>query len=458
MTSTMETEHSSVGRAAAIPTQPATATSESGRMRPSVNRPRVAVIGLGYVGLPTALSFATGGAIVIGYDINAGRVSDIEAGRVDLLDGDFKRLESYRGTSELTFVSSPEAIASADVVIICVPTPVDQMHVPDLTALSHACDQVVARSKVGQSIILTSTTYVGCTREMLVERLEARGLRIGVDVNVAFSPERIDPGNAAHVPERTPRVVGGATPRCAEVVSSILSSISADTYSVSSLEVAELAKLLENSFRAVNIALANEFADVARHFRVDPMEVVEAAATKPFGFMPFYPGAGAGGHCIPCDPHYLLWQLRASRHDSPITQSAMNAIAARPRAVVRRARDTLANMRTAISGAQILVVGVSYKPNVADLRNSPALEIIEELMQLGANVAFTDPLIDEISVRSVRMKRHVDVGGQPWDLAIIHTLHDEIDSSFSGSTRAVLDTTYRATRLYPDSRPEYHAL
>ena len=456
----MESEHFLSGRGYAIPRQQQISPGRAGRDRTDVAHLRIAIVGLGYVGLPTALGFAAAGAHVVGYDVDRSRLADINAGKVDLLEADQQRLAAVVDTDQLTLVASPDSIVSSDAVVICVPTPVDRNQIPDLTALRHACEQVVDHAARGQSIILTSTTYVGCTRELLVDRLQARGLQAGVDVHVAFSPERIDPGNAVHVPERTPRVVGGATPQCAAAAGSILATVAADTYDVSSLEVAELAKLLENSFRAVNIALANEFADVARRFSVDPMEVVQAAATKPYGFMPFYPGAGAGGHCIPCDPHYLLWQLRALRHDSPVTQSAMNAIAGRPRVVVRRARDVLADMGVAVAAARILVVGVSYKPNVADLRGSPALEIIEDLMQLGATVEFTDPLIEEITIGPESVKRHTHVSSVAWDLAIIHTVHDEPEPEHSYATlaRAVLDTTYRAALRRNDGPAEYYRL
>ena len=415
---------------------------------PAAGRPgTVAVVGLGYVGLPTALSLAEAGVRVLGLDVSAARIADVHAGRVDLLPADHDRLTHVAGTGLLALGTDPAALAAADAVVVCVPTPVDHHLVPDLTALTAACATVVAHARPGQTLVLTSTTYVGSTRDLLVAPLAARGLVAGRDVAVAFSPERIDPGVADHVPERTPRVIGGVTPDCARRAREVLAPSSASVHTVSSPEAAEMTKLLENTFRAVNIALVNEFAGVARHLGVDIREVVDAAATKPYGFMAFRPGPGVGGHCIPCDPHYLLWQLRSGAVSAPLTETAMGAIAARPHTVVERARSVLADRGRALAGARVLVLGVAYKPGVADVRESPALTILDDLRRAGADVAYTDPLVPQVrladgAVLAAHTGGHLTTG--PWDLVLTHTLHPGDDLAWLDAPGAppVLDAAY----------------
>lgn len=408
---------------------------------------RVGVIGLGYVGLPTALSLAESGVAVLGCDISEERLAAIKSQQVDLLDADRLRLAKFLGSDRLAITTETASLSAVDTVLICVPTPVDAHLVPDLTALTGACATVVGAARAGQTIVLTSTTYVGCTQDLLVEPLHRRGLVVGQDVYVAFSPERIDPGVAAHAPERTPRVVGGVTAECTSRAAETLARTAPAVHPVSSPEAAELTKLLENTFRAVNIALANEFSGIARRFGVDALEVVGAAATKPYGFMPFYPGPGVGGHCIPCDPHYLLWQLKANRMASPVTEAAMASIAARPGSVVARAQEVLAETGRALAGARILIVGVSYKPGVTDVRESPALEIIDELSHRGADVAFTDELVDTVRTSAGLLSSEIDPACGDWDLVIAHTLHPGVDHGWLADTSLVLDTTYRLAHL-----------
>lgn len=403
----------------------------------------VGVVGLGYVGLPTALALAESGTTVVGYDVNPERLSHIGSGAVDLPDSDHRRLRRHARSERFRLTTDPAELAGMDAIIVCVPTPVDQHLVPDTTALSGACATAAEHALRGQTIILTSTTYVGCTRDLLVRPLLDRGLRVGEDVFVAFSPERIDPGNAAHRHDETPRVLGGTTTACSRRASHVLCRTTEHVHELSSPEAAELTKLVENSFRAVNIALANEFADVAGELRLDVAEVIDAAATKPYGFMPFYPGPGVGGHCIPCDPHYLLWQLRARRAHSPITEAAMIAISGRPRRVAARAREVLAEAGRGVAGARVLVVGVAYKPGVADLRESPALEVIAELADSGASVAYADPYVPSLNVGG----RELSAVGAPelgtWDLVIVHTMHPEVDHGWIAGSPAVLDASYR---------------
>jgi UDP-N-acetyl-D-glucosamine dehydrogenase len=407
----------------------------------------VVVVGLGYVGLPTALAFAEAGCDVIGYDVSEERLAAIKVGSVDLLKTDRERLRQHLGSDSFWLTTNPAALSSADVVVMCVPTPIDSYRVPDLSTLSVACETAIRHATPNQLIMLTSTTYVGCTRELLVAPLAARGLQVGEDVFVAFSPERLNPGNATHSHELVPRVVGGVTAACQRRAVEVLEWITSTVHKVSSPESAEMTKLLENSFRAVNIAMVNEFADACGELHLDILEVIEAAATKPYGYMPFYPGPGVGGHCIPCDPHYLLWQLRARRTKLPVTETAMASNAVRPRRVAARVREALGECGRTIAGAHVLLVGVAYKPGVADLRGSPALEIMAELVDAGAKVGFFDPLVNSVRIAgqdlmSVKPTRH-----HQWDIVVVHTLHPHVDYSWLTQFSLVLDTTYKAVHV-----------
>ncbi|WP_432958324.1 nucleotide sugar dehydrogenase [Micromonospora haikouensis] len=411
---------------------------------------RTAVVGLGYVGLPTSLALVGSGARVIGVDIDPARLDDIRADRADLLDVDRERLrDTLRATDPaLRLTTSIAEIADADTVLICVPTPVDRHLDPDLTALRAACAAVVAHARAGQTIVLTSTSYVGTTRDLLVEPLAARGLRVGREVWVAFAPERVDPGNDGHRQELTPRVVGGVTPDCTARAATALARITPRVHRLGSPEAAEMTKLLENTFRAVNIALANEFADVCRDLHLDVTEVIDGAATKPYGFMAFQPGPGVGGHCIPCDPHYLLWQLRGHRREAPLIETAMRGISARPRRVVERVRDLLAGSGRTLLGARVLLVGVTYKPGVADVRESPALEIIGELVRAGADVGFVDDLVASVRTPDgATLHRLTDHTDREWDLVVVHTAQADLDEAWLRGQPMVLDATYRMTGL-----------
>ena len=401
------------------------------------------MVGLGYVGLPTALSLLDAGTPVIGVDVSPARLGAIRKGDVDLLPQDLRRLVAHLGSDSWALTDDPSHLAEADVVIICVPTPVTQNLVPDLTPLAAACASVVANARAGQSIVLTSTTYVGCTRDLLVKPLRERGLEAGVDVHVAFSPERIDPGVVDHSPATTPRVVGGLTPVCTEQVTRALAHTCPSVHQVSSPEAAELTKLLENSFRAVNIAFANEVADVAGHLGLSAAEVINAAATKPYGFMRFTPGPGVGGHCIPCDPHYLLWQLRGDHVAAPVMDTAMSAIAQRPRKVVARLREELAEAGRSLRGAQVHIVGVAYKPGVSDVRESPALEILEECLREGADVSFSDPLVDQVNLRDGRTLSASPTKDVDADIVLVHTRQPGEDLAWLSSQHRVLDATYQ---------------
>ena len=373
--------------------------TDAGVPAPRIAAPQatVVVVGLGYVGLPTSLALAHGGLGVIGLDLSESRLGKIRVGDVDLVPDDMARLEEALANPHVVLTSDARAIAAADAALICVPTPVDDEHRPDLEPLRGACASVVESARAGQVLVLTSTSHVGATRELLVEPLRERGLVAGENVHVAFSPERIDPGSVEHAQHTVPRILGGATRACTHAALAVLREITTRVVVVSSPEAAELAKLYENTFRAVNIALANELADIARAHDLDAIEILDAAATKPYGFMRFHPGPGVGGHCIPCDPHYLLEPLQSLGAQAPIVRESMRALHARPSRVVDRAAAVLAADEIDMKDARVLVVGLAYKPGVADLRGSPSHEVLCRLRELGAAVEYHDPYVPALS-------------------------------------------------------------
>jgi UDP-N-acetyl-D-glucosamine dehydrogenase len=404
----------------------------------------VAVIGLGYVGLPTALAMYDGAMRVIGLEVSADRVERIRQGEPDLLPDDRQRLhDARRDPDRFVVTTDVAAAAEADAVIVCVPTPVDASLTPDLTWLRTACATVVACARPGQVLILTSTSYVGCTRDLLTEPLSRRGLTPGTDIFVAFSPERINPGSDAFDLASVPRVVGGVTEECALRAAEVLRRVCPVTHLVSSLEAAEMVKLLENTFRAVNIALANEVADVCQRFALNPVEVIDAAATKPFGFMPFYPGPGVGGHCIPCDPHYLLWQLRREHVHPPVISAAMQDISTRPARIVERATEVLDQAGKTLSTSHVLVAGLAYKPNVSDTRESPALDIIAGLARRASRVSVYDPIVPSVRVgERVYASVSGDLRAENYDLVVVCCRHDSMNPELFDGESLVLDATF----------------
>lgn len=410
----------------------------------------VAVVGLGYVGLPTALALYRRGVSILGVDVSPTRIDAIKGGHVDLLPAELSDLDRALQDPRFEVTCDSSVLSEADAVIVCVPTPVDEHLHPDLRALSGACTAVVEHARRGQVLILTSTTYVGCTTDFLAVPLAERGLLVGKDVYVAFSPERIDPGIPEHQHTKTPRVLGGVTAECTERARSIVQMITESVHTVSSAEAAEMTKLYENTFRAVTLALANEFAGICRSLDLDAVEVTDAAATKPYGFLACYPGPGVGGHCIPCDPHYLLWQLRKQRTPAPLIERAMTGIAERPYQVVARAVEVMSDLGRALNGARVLVVGVAYKGGVQDVRESPALEIIPALEERGARVSYYDPLVPTASLHDGRVLRSAAAPAESdWDLVLLHTVHPQEDYSWLSSCPVVLDATYRFAAL-PD--------
>ena len=417
------------------------------RVRSSVARPidvaapfpTIAVLGLGYVGLPTALAARANGARAIGIDLSESRLKSIRERRADLVAADRERLARHLDDDHFVLTSSLQSLAEADAVLICVPTPVDEHREPDLGMLRAACADAVLHARRGQTLILTSTSYPGTTEDLLANPLRERGFVVGEDIFVASSPERIDPANP--IPHAdVPRLVGGVTRRCLEHAVGFLRYLTDEVVPLSSARAAEVAKLLENSFRAVNIAFANEFADVCATLDVDAREVIDAAATKPYGFMPFYPGTGVGGHCIPCDPHYLLWELRSRHGTAPILAEAMEAIAARPHAMVDLIGNRLSADGGSLRGARVLIVGVAYKPGVEDMRESPAVEIVNELRERGAEVDFHDPLVPSLRLEDGNVLLSVRrPDPEAYDVALVHAIHPRNDYSWLASVSVVID-------------------
>lgn len=399
---------------------------------------------MGYVGLPTALGLHAAGTRVLGIDRDPRRLAAIAAQDADLIAEDRRRLEHSLTRPGFELTDDVARLAEADAVMVCVPTPIDHHLMPDLGPLRGACETLVRHATRSQTLILTSTSFVGTTARMLVDPLEERGFTVGEDVFVASSPERIDPGNTTHTQRETPRVLGGVTAACTARARRVIELLTPAVHAVSSPEAAEMTKLYENSFRAVNIALANEFADIGAKLGLDPIEVLEAAATKPYGFMPFSPGPGVGGHCIPCDPHYLLWQLREHRATAPLVNQAMTAIAERPGRVVDRVLDALSRNGKGMAGTRILVAGVTYKPGVRDVRSSSALDILNLLVDRGAKVGYHDPLVARVTLpNGTEVDSAVEPHGGDWDLVLIHTVQPGHDYGWVGDCPMVVDATYR---------------
>jgi len=389
---------------------------------------RVGVIGLGYVGLPLAVEFAKKGFDVTGFDVDASKIDEINAGRSYILDVKTEDVKASVDAGRLRATSDMSRLKDMDAVDICVPTPLRKTKDPDLSYVVQAVDSVKAHLKKGQLVILESTTYPGTTDEVVQPALEERGLKAGVDFYLAFSPERVDPGNESYSTRTIPKVVGGVNRESTELASDLYGSIVDTVVPVSSTQVAEMVKLLENTFRAVNIGLVNEIALMAHRMNIDVWEVIDAAGTKPFGFMPFYPGPGLGGHCIPIDPFYLSWKARQSGFECRFIELAGHVNSSMPAFVVERVGEALNTKKKAVNGSRIHLFGVAYKKDVSDMRESPALDVIELLQRRGATVSYSDPFVPVIQHGDIDL-RAVPEGeaGQGIDCAVICTNHRAFD-------------------------------
>lgn len=400
----------------------------------------VGIIGLGYVGLPLAVAFSEAGFSTLGFDVKPEVIDGLNAGRSHISDVSSERLEKLTAAGSFEATLDFGRLAEADAVVICVPTPLSKTDDPDLSFVIAATEAVRAALRPGHLVVLESTTYPGTTREIVQPMLEETGLVAGQDFFLSFSPERVDPANPTWHIENTPKVVGGLTPNCHRLTVALYGEIIADVVEVSSPEAAELAKLLENTFRAVNIGLVNEMAVVADRLGIDIWEVIEAAATKPYGFMRFFPGPGLGGHCIPIDPIFLAWKMKTLQYRTRFIELAAEVNAEMPRWVVERTVEALNGTRKPLNGSSVLVLGMSYKADVADVRESPALDIVEMLRQRGAIVEFHDPFVKELEIDGMS-DRSVELTVERLeraDAVVITTDHSNVDYGLVGRHASII--------------------
>ena len=403
----------------------------------------VAVIGLGYVGLPLAVAFADAGYHVLGFDVDRTKVERLRDGESYVLDVPSETVAAHVRAKRLEATADPDRLADADTLHLCVPTPLNKTGDPDVSYVIDATETIVRRLHAGQLVVLESTTYPGTTRELLLPRLEATGLHVGQDLFLAFSPERVDPGNRGYDVKNTPKVIGGITARCTEVGRRLYARVVSEVVPVGSTEAAELTKLLENTFRSVNIGLVNEMAIVCDRLGVDVWEVIDAAATKPFGFMKFVPGPGLGGHCIPIDPHYLAWKMRTLHYKTRFVELASEINSEMPKFWVEKVVDALNRQGKAANGGRVLLLGIAYKPNIDDVRESPALDILRLLEAKGALVEYHDPHVPSLQEgeRSLASVEWTAERLAAADVVVIVTDHDAVDYDLlAGSGRAVVDT------------------
>jgi UDP-N-acetyl-D-glucosamine dehydrogenase len=412
------------------------------------HRAQVHIIGLGYVGLPLVVAFARAGYPVVGVDVDPQKIESLRTGHSYVADVSDDDLIAAGSNGLLRFTTDYGVLSEADAIIICVPTPLHKTKDPDISYILAAVEGVTKHLRAGQLIVLESTTYPGTTEEILLPRFEQTGLKVGQDFFLAFSPERIDPGNREYTITDIPKVIGGVTPACLRLAEQLYATVVDEVVPVSSPRAAEMAKLLENTFRMVNIALVNEMALMCDRLGVDVWEVIEAASTKPYGFMPFYPGPGLGGHCIPLDPHYLAWKLRTLNYNARFIQLANEVNTAMPHHVITRVTDALNDDGKSVRDSRILVLGVAYKRNIDDVRESPAIEIIEALEQRGARVAYHDPYVPTLRMPDGRTLSSVPLDRERlrWsDCTVIITDHDLFDWDTVVAEAPLLVDTRNAT-------------
>ena len=388
---------------------------------------RTAVIGLGYVGLPLAVELGSAGFSVTGIDNDTARIDRITSGRPDGADIESERLRSLLEQGIFSATADTTVLSTCDTVSLCVPTPLRKTRDPDLSHILDATERLAEQLHPGMLVILESTTYPGTTEEVILTRLEKSGLQVGSDFFLCFSPERVDPGNASYHTRNIPKVIGGVTAACTEMGVLLYSQVMEEVVPVSSTRVAEMVKLLENTFRMINIGLANEMALLCDRMKIDVWEVIDAAATKPFGFMPFYPGPGLGGHCIPVDPHYLSWKTRQAGHEARFIDLAAQINGSMPQFVVEKIQTALNARGKPVMGSRIHVMGVAYKRDVADVRESPALDVLALLSERGAILSYTDPFVSEIALDSIQLASQPQQAAALADCVVIVTDHEVID-------------------------------
>jgi UDP-N-acetyl-D-glucosamine dehydrogenase len=405
---------------------------------------RIGVIGLGYVGLPLSVEFTRAGFVVTGFDISSQKIDALKSGKSDVTDVSDEILKGWVQAGSLLLTTEYQDLTDQDVIIICVPTPLSKTKDPDLSYIIAAVEGLRKHLHKDQLVILESTTYPGTTDELVLPLLAETGLKVGVDFCLSFSPERIDPGNTQYTVRSIPKIIGGMTSVCTVVTQTLYQQIIDKVVPVSSTRTAEMVKILENTFRSVNIGLVNEIALICDKLDIDVWETIDAAATKPFGFIPFYPGPGLGGHCIPIDPHYLSWKLKTLDYTTRFIALASEINSNMPNYVVSKVVDTLNEAEKSVKGSNILILGVAYKPDVEDFRESPAIDIIEILELKGAHVSYHDPYITDITLKDERTmcstNLTIDVL-QRKDCVVIVTNHRVYDMQFIvDQAHAVVDT------------------
>jgi UDP-N-acetyl-D-glucosamine dehydrogenase len=416
--------------------------------RLSDRKARLGVVGLGYVGLPLAVSYAQAGFQVIGFDLDEAKVASLTRGESYIIDVDADELRDVVETGLLVATTDMSRIAEVNSINICVPTPLGKTKDPDITYIQSAVGAIAPRMSEGMLVILESTTYPGTTEEVILPLLSSNGAVVGKDFFLAFSPERVDPGNPTYNTKNIPKVVGGVTDACTEVAKTLYSQIMETVVPVSSVRVAETVKLLENTFRSVNIGLVNEIALMCKAMDIDVWEVIDGAATKPFGFMPFYPGPGLGGHCIPIDPFYLSWKAKQAGSEARFIELAGQVNQSMPQHVVNLVALALNDRTKPVKGSNVLVVGVAYKASIDDVRESPALDILELLSDLGAKTSWHDSHVPELpgGIHGEKFTDWTKEGLAEFDAAVIVTNHPMVDHKLLLDTGLLVIDTRNALK------------
>ncbi len=421
---------------------------------------RVGIIGLGYVGLPLAAEFGEAGFEVIGFDISKEKVKLINSGKSDIDDVPDNIVKNLVDSKKLFATTDPKLIKNVDTVSICVPTPLSKTKDPDVSYILAAMEWVRQYMHKGMLIILESTTYPGTTEDMILPMLEDTGLKVGKDFFIAFSPERVDPGNTRFTTKNTPRVVGGITRKCTKVAELFYGQIIGHVVAMSSTRAAEMVKLLENTFRSVNIGLVNEVALMCDRLNINVWEIIDAAATKPFGFMPFYPGPGLGGHCIPIDPHYLSWKLKSLNYYARFIELAGDINSHMPEYVVDRIRRVLNKYCKSIKDSKIMILGVTYKRDIKDTRESPALDVFKLLEKDGARLYYNDPYVSEIrwDDSSHKSSKLTPMVLKKADITVILTDHSSYNYEWVVDNSSLIFDTRNATKKVSKNRSKIHLL
>ncbi len=415
---------------------------------------KVAVLGLGYVGLPIALEFQKSGLEVWGIDTDTERINKLKEGISYVDDVSSTAVEQALKTNRFYVSDEYNILRQIDAVCICVPTPLNRIQEPDLSFIIQAVNEIEPRLHPGMLIVLESTTYPGTTEEVVLPLLEKGGFQVGKDFFLAFSPERHDPGNKLFNIRNTPKIIGGITPACTQKAIELYQHVTSEIIPVSNARTAEMVKLLENTFRAVNIALVNEMAMMCDALGIDIWEVIDSAKTKPFGFMPFYPGPGLGGHCIPVDPVYLSWKMKTMNYTARFIELARTINSSMPKYVVEKMSDALNKVRKSLQGSKVLILGVTYKKDISDTRESPALDILSILLKKGAEVYFYDPYVETLKVEEKEFHRYPITNDiSVFDLVAIITDHSSLNyEEIAKQAQLILDTRNATKGLSPQLR------